>query len=98
MYISLKPIISEKSFAIASSELDKQKRQYTFSVNKNANKIDIKDAIEKAYDVEVDKVRTISIKGKTVRWGRKRTKGKRSFRKKAIVTLKKGEIDLFKVS
>jgi large subunit ribosomal protein L23 len=98
MFVSLKPIISEKSFAIASSELDKEKRQYTFAVNKDINKIEIKEAIEKAYGVEVDKVRTISIKGKVVRWGKRRSKGKRSFHKKAIVTLKKGEIDLFKVS
>ena len=77
------PLITEK-FTLIYGPL----RKYVFIVDKKANKIEIKNAIEKIYKVEVDKVHTMNIKGKKkrVRW----QQGFTSSRKKAIVTLKEG--------
>ncbi|RKY41360.1 MAG: 50S ribosomal protein L23 [Candidatus Omnitrophota bacterium] len=63
--------------------------QYVFWVDKNANKIEIKKAIEEVYKVKIEKIRTLNMKGKTkrIRWGEE---GKTSPWKKAIVTLKEG--------
>ena len=61
--------------------------QAVFIVDKRASKNQIKESIEKAFKVSVDKVRTINVKGKRKRLGR--NEGKRSDWKKAIVTLKK---------
>lgn len=100
--ILIKPVVSEKSFDLAS-EKDKndkrnQKRKYTFIVNSDANKIEVKKAVEDMYEVEVEYVNMVNIKGKRVRWGKYRELGQKSAKKKAIVTLKKGDIDIFKVS
>jgi len=76
------PILTEKT------KLQEKYRKYTFLVNKNANKIEIKQAIEKIYNVKVKKVNTINIKPKPKRW-RFRT-GFTPSKKKAIVTLKEG--------
>jgi len=67
--------------------------QYLFEVAIDANKIEIKRAIEAIYDVEVGKVQTIVRRGKHKRFGR--YEGKRPNWKRAIVTLKSGTIDLF---
>jgi len=83
------PVISEKSF----SSSDKEK--YIFLVEKNANKIEITKAVEKAFKVHVIKVNTFVVKGKIKRFGR--IFGKRPDYKKAIVSIKKGEkIEEFK--
>jgi len=83
----ISPNITEKSTAL--SEFNK----IVFKVNKGANKKAIKKSIEKIFKVNVIKVNTTNIKGKT-----KIVKNKKSFKsgfKKAIVTLKKGQsIDL----
>ena len=83
----ISPNITEKSTSM--SEFDK----VVFKVNKKANKNSIKKSIEKIFKVNVIKVNTINIKGKT-----KLVKNKKSYKsgyKKAIVTLKKGQsIDL----
>jgi len=63
--------------------------QVAFEVSKQANKIQIKESVEKAFKVTVLQVRTINIKGKPKKLGRHL--GKRSDRKKAIVTLKAGD-------
>ena len=76
-----RPIISEKSVRAS------QAGQYTFRCKKAANKIEIRQAIEKAYDVEVAHVNTLIVKGKTKRTARGRP-GKTADWKKAIVTLK----------
>jgi large subunit ribosomal protein L23 len=81
--IVLKPIITEKSNAEMANN------KYTFEVLKNANKTEIKSAIEKIYKVNVDKINTVNCKGKKVRWGK--VSGKKSDWKKAIVVLKKGQ-------
>lgn len=77
--IIIKPIITEKSMD------GLQTGKYTFKVAKDANKIEIADAIEKLFDVEVAKVCTINCNGRTKRVGR--FVGKIANWKKAIVTL-----------
>ena len=83
--ILCKPLISEKS----STYLEEGK--YFFEVNIDANKIEIKKAVEKTFKVKVAKVNTILVKGKTKRQGR--FIGKTTKKKKAIITLKEGKID-----
>ena len=90
--IIIRPILSEKA-----NKLSSIKRQYVFEVTKSSNKLQIKAAVEKKFDVKVDKVRTINYKGKmkntSVRSNGKvlRTSGFRSSWKKAIVTLLEGQ-------
>ena len=68
--------------------------QYLFHVDRRANKIEIKNAIEEIFNVQVTSVRTIRMPGKKKRMGR--FEGKRPDWKKAVVTLKEGEsIELF---
>lgn len=86
-----KPLITEKS------SLQKEVGQVvTFEVSLDANKIEIKQAVEKAFDVKVKNVNTSLVAGKVKRVGRQF--GKRSNWKKAFVTLKEGSsIDFFGV-
>ena len=65
--------------------LNIQDRKYTFEVAKDANKIEIKAAVEKLFGVKVAKVNTINVDGKLRRYGR--YEGYTASRKKAIVTL-----------
>ena len=93
MSILIKPIITEK--ATNDSEL---KNRYTFQVNKKANKVEIKKAVEAVYGVSVEKVRTINVrpdrKTKFTKTGVQH--GKTNAVKKAIVQLAEGEtIDLY---
>ena len=82
------PVISEKSTLAADAA-----NQYVFKVRKDANKKAIKAAVEKLFEVEVEGVKTLNIKGKTKRFGR--LTGKRSDWKKAYVRVKAGqEIEL----
>ena len=76
------PIITEKSSEIAKNN------QITFSVDTKANKIEIKDAVEKLFNVKVENVNTINVRPKEKRVGR--YPGKTNKVKKAIVTLKEG--------
>ena len=88
-----KPLVTEKN--LRGHEM---LRQYGFVVLISANKIEIKKAVETKFNVTVDKVRTVRVKGKRKRMNTKRgmTFGKRSDWKKAFVTLKEGDsIDLF---
>ena len=90
--IIVKPLLSEKA-----NKLSSMSRQYVFEVSSKSNKLQIKDAIEKKFEVKVDKVRTINCKGKmkntSVRSNGKvlRTSGFRANWKKAIVTLSEGQ-------
>lgn len=90
------PLLTEKG-----SVLTESLNKYLFKVEKQANKIQIKKAVENKFKVSVSKVAVINVKGKaksmSVKSGGKtiRTQGKRSSWKKAIVTLKKdNSIDL----
>ena len=76
-------VVTEKSAANA------EKGVYTFKVAKSANKIQIKDAIEKAFGVKVKSINTLNTKTKKKRVGR--YVGTRKSYKKAIVTLKDGQ-------
>ena len=86
--ILLAPVVSEKSYGL----LDQNK--YTFLVHPNANKTEIKIAVEKVFNVHVTSVNTLNRKGKT-----RRTNsgvGKRKNTKRAIVGLADGDrIDIF---
>ena len=72
----------------------KESGWYVFSVDKKANKIEIKDSVEKIFNVKVEKVRTLVTAGKPIKkFGRKI--GRRSSIKKAYIKLKEGTIEYF---
>ena len=87
--VIIKTVISEKSMD------DAQNRKYTFKVAVDANKTQIKLAVEEIFDVEVAKVNIMNVKGKAKRMGR--YEGMTAASKKAIVTLTEGskEIEFF---
>ncbi|BCX80533.1 large subunit ribosomal protein L23 [Methylomarinovum caldicuralii] len=88
MKVLVAPVISEKSTRLADSE-----NCFVFKVRRDATKFQVKKAVEQLFDVEVDEVRLLNMKGKTKRFGR--IMGKRPDWKKAYVRLKPGhEIDL----
>lgn len=85
--ILLAPVVSEKSYGL----LDAGK--YTFLVHPDANKTEIKIAVEQVFGVKVASVNTLNRPGKV-----RRTRvglGKRKDTKRAIVTLREGSIDIF---
>jgi len=90
-FVLKRPVITEKATLIK----DRPKRngeplnQYIFEVARDANKIEVKKAIEQKYNVKVQSVRTMTVKGKIrTRFTKSgRTEGQTPTRKKAIVTL-----------
>lgn len=83
------PVVTEKT--TLQKELN---NQVTIKVDKNANRVEIKNAVEKNFNTKVQQVRTIQVKGKVKQRGR--IIGKRKDWKKAIVTLMPGQrIDFF---
>jgi len=78
--IIIRPLLTEKTYQ------DTQNKKYTFIVSKNANKTQIKYAVEKLFDVKVAKVNTANYDGKLKVQGR--TQGYTASYKKAYVTLK----------
>lgn len=86
--VLIKPLVSEKSIALM------EQNKYSFEVNGEANKIEIKHAIQELFKVTVVGVSTATVHGKMKRMGK--YLGKRPDRKKAIVTLKAGDkIEVF---
>lgn len=86
--IILRPVVSEKSTRLM------EENQYTFEVPVQVNKTQIRDAVEKIFNVKVVKVNTMRIRGKVRRQGFH--SGRRPERKKAIVTLAEGDrIEIF---
>lgn len=86
--VIIRPIVSEKSYNLIDAN-----GQYTFEVQPDASKTEIKLAIEQVFNVKVAKINTLNRKGKS-----RRTKfglGKRKDTKRAIVSLKSGSIDIF---
>jgi len=77
------PIISEKSTVLAE-----ENKQFVFKVLKKATKEQVKSAVEAMFNVEVESVNVLNVKGKQKRFGR--SLGKRSDWKKAYVKLKPG--------
>ncbi|WP_088330458.1 50S ribosomal protein L23 [Lacimicrobium sp. SS2-24] len=82
--VVLAPHVSEKSTLAAENS-----NTVVFKVLKDATKAEIKQAVEKLFEVEVNGVRTVNVKGKTKRHGM--TFGKRKDWKKAYVELKEGQ-------
>lgn len=78
------PLLTEKG-----TLLKERDNKVLFKVAKDANKIEIKKAVEEIFNVKVERVATMNCKGKLKRMGR--YEGKRPDWKKAIVTLKEGE-------
>jgi large subunit ribosomal protein L23 len=88
--VIIKPVVSEKSYALLDTGV------YTFVVHPDANKIEIRQAVEELFNVRVTGVNTLNRPGKRKRNRRSFTFGKRSDTKRAIVTLHPGDrIDLF---
>jgi large subunit ribosomal protein L23 len=83
--VIIQPLLTEKG-----TSLQESLNQVQFKVDIRANKIQIRNAVEKLFDVKVLSVRTQIVRGKTKR--RERFEGKRSNWKKAIVSLAEGEI------
>ncbi|MBE0576352.1 MAG: 50S ribosomal protein L23 [Desulfuromonadales bacterium] len=85
-----KPLVTEKSNLMKETD-----NVVAFEVAMSSNKVEIKKAIERAFNVKVQDVRTMIVAGKIKRSGR--NFGKRSNVKKAYVTLADGTIDFFGV-
>jgi large subunit ribosomal protein L23 len=82
--VLLRPILTEKT------DYQRDANQYVFEVNRKANKLEIKEAVERIFDVEVKSVNTMVMKPKKRRMGRKSVVT-RSAWKRAVVTLAPGE-------
>lgn len=83
------PVVTEKTTLQKDTS-----NQVTLRVDKNANRVEIKDAVEKNFNTKVKQVRTIQVKGKVKQRGK--IIGKRKDWKKAIITLMPGQkIDFF---
>ena len=78
------PKMSEKTLS-----LKEEANQFAFEVDQRANKIQIKESVEKSFKVSLLKVRTMNVRGKKKRLGR--YQGLKSSWKKAIITLKEGD-------
>ncbi len=91
--ILIAPVLTEKS-----TRLSDEGRHYSFQVAKSANKLQIRKAVEERYpDVDIKEVRTMVVRGKRRRQFTKRglVQGRQAAWKKAIVTLRSGEIDFY---
>lgn len=89
--IDLQPVISEKSYSLANTS-----GKYTFFVESNVNKIEIKQAVEEKYKVTVKLVNIIVRPGKMKTDWKTNRKNRSTDKRKAVVTLKKGDkIDEF---
>jgi large subunit ribosomal protein L23 len=91
MKLDARTLIKKHINTERSSMLRADNNEYVFEVETRANKYEIKSAVEQAFKVKVDSVRTMRIPGKVRRIGRF-DEGRTSTYKKAIVRLKKGEV------
>jgi len=88
--VIIEPVVSEKSYSLMDNGV------YTFIVNPEANRIEIRNAVEQIFGVHVVKVNTLNRRGKRKRNRKSFSYGSRSNTKRAIVTLQAGDrIDLF---
>jgi len=96
--VIVRPVVTEKS----ARDIE-ERNVYTFIVHEGANKIEVRDAVEKIFDVSVEGVRTMRYAGKERRaflgrMSRERTVGRRASYKKALVTLAEGDhIEFYEV-
>ena len=84
--IILRPVVTEKSMREGERE-----SKYTFEVHPEANKVEIRKAIEALFRVTVTRVNTMRVSGKTRRRSYRYRPGRTAERKKAIVTLAEGD-------
>jgi len=84
MQVLLCPVVSEKSAMMADTS-----NRFCFKVASDANKLEIKKAVEMLFEVDVEEVNVVNIKGKTKRFGQ--MLGKRSDTRKAYVRIKDGQ-------
>jgi large subunit ribosomal protein L23 len=90
MSVLIRPVVSEKTTGLMDN------RTYVFIVDPKATKIDVRNAVEQAFNVKVTNVNTLNRKGKTTRNRRTGVVGTRPSTKRAIVTLAEGDsINLF---
>ena len=90
--VIVRPVVTERSMELSTNEQGEP--QYAFIVAKDANKVEIKNAVEKLFNVSVAHVNTMNYRGKARRVGRHL--GRRPAYKKAIVRLADGEsIDVY---
>jgi len=88
--VIIRPVVSEKSYGLLDDGV------YTFVVASDANKVEVRQAVEAIFGVKVVKVNTLNRHGKRKLNRKTRTYGKRPDLKRALVTLAEGEtIDLF---
>jgi large subunit ribosomal protein L23 len=81
--VIIRPVVSEKSYVLASAD------RYTFRVHPDANKTQVRQAVEALFEVDVVQVRTMSVKSKPKRRGY--TSGRTRSWKKAVVQVKPGQ-------
>jgi large subunit ribosomal protein L23 len=90
MSVLIRPVVSEKTYGLMD------KGTYVFVVDPRATKIDVRNAVERAFNVKVVNVNTLNRKGKATRNRRTGVTGERASTKRAIVTLRTGDtINLF---
>ena len=90
MSVLIRPVVSEKSTTLMDANT------YVFVVDPRATKIDVRNAVEQAFNVKVTNVNTLNRKGKSTRNRRTGVVGSRPDTKRAIVTLRQGDsINLF---
>jgi large subunit ribosomal protein L23 len=90
--VIIAPVVSEKSYGLIDRNV------YTFKVHPDANKIEIRDAVQTIFGVTVTNVNTLNRKGKRKRNRKSMTFGKRPDQKRALVTVADGDtIELFDV-
>ena len=88
--VLIRPVVSEKSYSLMDNNV------YVFVVDPSATKIDVRHAVEQAFNVRVDKVNTLNRKGKVTRGRRSNRSGSKPDTKRALVKLAAGqEIPLF---
>jgi large subunit ribosomal protein L23 len=80
-----RPVVTEKSNILADFY-----GQYTFQVDRRANKLQVKEAVERIFGVQVEKVRIVNVKPKRGRYGRRKVVREPAW-KKAVVTLAPGQ-------
>jgi large subunit ribosomal protein L23 len=86
---SIYEVIKKPLFTEKGSNLKEAENKLLVEVNGGANKLEIKEAFENIFNVKVEKVATIKVHGKWKKYGK--SVGRRSDRKKALITLKRGE-------
>jgi large subunit ribosomal protein L23 len=90
MSVLIRPVVSEKTYGLMDNNV------YVFIVDSGATKIDVRNAVEQAFNVKVTNVNTLNRKGKSTRNRRTGVVGTRPSTKRAIVTLAEGDsINLF---